>query len=256
MLHKSRKQPVHGSAMGYFLVHGHSVGTKTTTTTTTTTTRGVDGDDTPNDTRVVIPFEVQEGYCSATTELTVPAQMPVQLVKTNPEKWDEFQRKLNKVTVTAPYFPNWWVVILLNLIYLWMSYRISIDIFDYITPNDFGEHMDLDQCRLFGEWGSFEYEDAYTKNYCDAVKLWKWGQVGFFLLLVIALLWYEANRCRKQMDAWKTLNEPKLEAACRDFSPEAEANDGYFVEYQNFTIQLRSVVSDGAGRGGGSEMVL
>jgi hypothetical protein len=235
--------------MGYFLVHGDSVGTTTTTTTT-----GVDGDDTPNDTRVVIPFEVQEGYFCATTEMTVPAQMPVELVKTNPEKWDEFQRKLNKVTVTAPYFPNRLMVFFLYLLCLHFALR-SIDIFDFMTPKDFGEHMHLDQCRLFGEWGSFEYEDAYTKDYCDDVKLWKWGQVVTFSLITIALPWYEANRCRKRMDAWKTMNEPKLEAACRDFSPEAEANDGYFVEYQNFTIQLRSVVSDGAG-GGESQMIL
>jgi hypothetical protein len=247
MLHKSRKQPLHHSVMGYFLVNGPLPETKTTTMTTATT--GV-GDDTHDDTRVVIPFEVQDGYCAHTTELTFPAQMPLPLVRTNAEKWDEFQRKLNKVTLSVPYFPNRWVVLILYINYIYWFHFGTMHVFDFMCPNDYGEQMHLNQCRLFGERGSFEYKDAYTKNYCDAVAVWKWGQVLTLSIIVIAVAWYEGDRCRKRMDMWKTQNEPRLEAACRDFSPEAEANDGYFVEYQNFTIQLRSVVSDGAGGGG------
>jgi hypothetical protein len=240
MLRKSRKQPLHGSRLGYYLVRIPDLDDN-------------DDDDDDDDTRVVIPFEVQDGYCAHATELTFPAQMPVALARTNPEKWDDFQRKLNKVTVTVPYFPNWWIRFFIELGNIPACYILTMLLFDWLCPNDFQTHMD--HCSSLFEWGRHEYDEPYTKEYCDDVKWWKWGQLLTFLILVLSLHYFEEHKCRKVMDAWKTQSEPKLEAACRDFSPEAEAKDGYFVEYQDFKIQLRSVVSDGAGRGAGNEMV-
>jgi hypothetical protein len=234
MLRKSRKQPLHGSRLGYYLVHIPDL------------------DENDDDTRVVIPFEVQDGYCAHATELTFPAQMPVALARTNPEKWDDFQRTLNKVTVTLPYLSNWWIRFFIELGNIALLYILTLKLFDWLCPNDFLTHMD--HCSPLFEWGLHKYDELYTIDYCDEIWPWSFYQGLTFLILVVVLPLYGRHQRRKQMQAWKTQSEPKLEAACRDFSPEAEAKDGYFVEYQDFTIQLRSVVSDGAG-GGESQLV-
>jgi hypothetical protein len=91
------------------------------------------------------------------------------------------------------------------------------------------------------------YEEPYTLEYCDEETGWQVACYLSYFALPMTIFGLSAKKKQDEIKNWAIANETNFRDVCDAFSSKLEDTHGYFIEYRDLTINLRSVVSDGSG---------